>query len=309
MHVIFEPGLFTSGPVRTAAVIGAVTAVVSAIVGVFTVIRSQSFAGHALTDVATTGGSGAFYFGISPLAGFIGGGVLGAGAMDLVGVQRVRSRDLATGIVLGAATGLAALFLYLDATTSNTTGATQQILFGSIFTIASSTIPVVTALSVLTLMAVAVIYKPLLLSSISVELASARGIRTRWVGLLFLLAMAVAVGLSSIAIGSILSTALLIGPAATSLRITRSLRGSMTVACLLGVVTTLLGILLAYDSSYWDPKSQGLPVSFFIVAIAFMGYLGSGLPAVRRFARRRDRPSAVTASTGTVSGTDVGAAG
>jgi zinc/manganese transport system permease protein len=309
VHVIFEPGLFTSGPVRTAAVIGAVTAIVSAIVGVFTVIRSQSFAGHALTDVATTGGSGAFYVGISPLAGFIGGGVLGAGAMDLVGVQRVRSRDLATGIVLGAATGLAALFLYLDATTSNTTGATQQILFGSIFTIASSTIPIVTGLSVLTLLAVAVIYKPLLMSSISVELASARGIRTRWVGLLFLLAMAVAVGLSSIAIGSILSTALLIGPAATSLRISRSLRSSMTVACLLGVVTTLLGILLAYDSSYWDPKSQGLPVSFFIVAIAFLGYLGSGLPAVRRFAGRRDRPSGVTAPTGTVSGADVGGVG
>ncbi len=309
MHLIFEPGLFTSGPVRTAAAIGAVTAVVSAIVGVFTVIRSQSFAGHALTDVATTGGSGAFYLGISPLVGFIGGGVLGAGAMDLVGVQRVRSRDLATGIVLGAATGLAALFLYLDATTSNTTGATQQILFGSIFTVASSTIPIVTALSVLTLMAVAVIYKPLLLSSISVELASARGVRTRLVGLLFMLAMAVAVGLSSIAIGSILSTALLIGPAATSLRVTRSLRSSMTVACLLGVVTTLLGILLAYDSSYWDPKSQGLPVSFFIVAIAFMGYLGSGLPSVRRFAGRRDRPTPSLPSTETVSGTGVGAVG
>ena len=62
-------------------------------------------------------GSAAFYFGFSPLAGFIGGGVIGAGAMEVVGVQRVRSRDLATGIVLGAATGLAALFLYLDTTT------------------------------------------------------------------------------------------------------------------------------------------------------------------------------------------------
>ena len=42
--------------------------------------------------------------------------------------------------------------------------------------------------------------------------------------MLFMLTLAVAVGLSSIAIGSILSTALLIGPAATALRITRSLR-------------------------------------------------------------------------------------
>jgi zinc/manganese transport system permease protein len=288
VRFLFEPGFLGSGPVHTAVAIGTVTAVVSAIVGVFTVVRSQSFAGHALTDVATTGGSGAFYFGFSPLLGFIGGGVIGAGAMDLVGVQRVRSRDLATGIVLGAATGLAALFLYLDTTTSATTGATQQILFGSIFTVAPSTVPVVTVLSVLTLLAIALIYKPLLLSSLSEELASARGVRTRLVGLGFMLAMAVAVGLSSIAIGSILSTALLIGPAATSLRITRSLRSSMVVACLLGVGTTLVGILLAYDSSYWDPNSQGLPVSFFIVSITFVGYLVSGLPVVSRVSGRSD---------------------
>jgi zinc/manganese transport system permease protein len=126
VHLLFEPGFFSSQPVRTALVIGGVTAVVSAIVGVFTVVRSQSFAGHALTDVATAGGSGAFYFGFNALAGFIGGGIIGGGAMDLIGVQRVRSRDLATGIVLGAATGLAALFLYLDTTVSATTGATQQ---------------------------------------------------------------------------------------------------------------------------------------------------------------------------------------
>ena len=286
MHLLFEPGFFSSGPVRTAVVIGSMTAVVSAVVGVFTVIRSQSFAGHALTDVATTGGSAAYYLGLAPLAGFIGGGVLGAGAMEVAGVERVRSRDLATGVVLGAATGLAALFLYLDTTTSATTGATQQILFGSIFTVDPSTIPVVAGLSVLTLIGLATTHRPLLLASLSPELASAKGVRTRRVGLLFMFTMAVAVGLSSIAIGSILSTALLIGPAATALRVTNSLRRSVLVACVLGVVTTLLGILLAYDSSYWDSSSQGLPVSFFIVAITFAGYLCSGIPAVRRRANR-----------------------
>jgi zinc/manganese transport system permease protein len=282
VHVLFEPGFFSSGPVHTAAAIGAVTAICSAIVGVYTVVRSQSFAGHALTDLATTGGSGAFYFGFSPLVGFIGGGVIGGGAMDLIGVQRVRSRDLATGIVLGAATGLAALFLYLDTTKSATTGATQQILFGSIFTIASSTVPVVIGLSAATVALVAVIHRPLLLSSLSPELASARGIGLRRIGLLFMLALAVSVGLSSIAIGTILSTALLIGPAATALRVTRSIGTAMVVACGLGLLATLLGILLAYDSDYWVPSSQGLPVSFFVVSVIFLLYLASGLPMVRR---------------------------
>lgn len=286
MGFLIEPGFFSSAPVHTALVLGAVTALVSALVGVFTVIRSQSFAGHALTDVATTGGSAAYYFGLSPLVGFIGGGVVGAGGMELAGVDRVRSRDLATGVVLGAATGLAALFLYLDSTSSATTGASQQILFGSLFTVDPSTVPVVTGLSLLTVVGLAAMARPLLLSSISPDLATARGIRVRRVGLLFMVTMAVAVGLSSIAIGSILSTALLIGPAATALRVARTLRGSVVLACTLGVATTVLGILLAYDSSFWDSSSQGLPVSFFIVAITFGGYLVSGLPVVRRRAGR-----------------------
>jgi len=306
MDVLFEPGFFASGPVQTAALLGAVVALVSAIVGVFTVMRSQSFAGHALTDVATTGGSGAFLVGLDPLVGFIGGGVIGAGAMDLIGVQRVRSRDLATGVVLGAATGLSALFLYLDATQNATTGATQQILFGSIFTVDPSTIPLVVVFSTVTLVAIALIYRPLLLSSVSPDIAAARGIPVRAVGLMFMLALAVAVGLSSIAIGSILSTALLIGPAATALRLTRSVWAAMAAACGLGIATTWLGILLAYDSYYWDSSSQGLPVSFFIVGIAFTLYLISGLPVIRRWVGRRDgradrepaAPGAITSSRG-----------
>jgi zinc/manganese transport system permease protein len=209
--------------------------------------------------------------------------------MDLIGVQRVRSRDLATGVVLGAATGLAALFLYLDTTKSATTGATQQILFGSLFTIDPSTVPVVVVLSLATLVVIGVIHRPLLLTSVSAELASARGISVRTIGLLFMLALAVAVGLSSVAIGSILSTALLIGPPATALRTTRTVRHAMLGACALGIATTLLGILLAYDSFYWD-SSAPIPVSFFIVALSFLSYLASGLPIVRRRVGRREAP-------------------
>jgi zinc/manganese transport system permease protein len=282
VHYLFEPGFFSSAPVGIAFVIGAVSAIVSAIVGVFTVMRGQSFAGHALTDVATTGGSGAFFFNLSPLVGFLGAGVLGAGAMESVGVDRLRGRDVATGIVLGFATGLAALFLYLDTTKSASTGVSQQILFGSIFTLDPSTIPLVVVMSVITLGVLALIYRPLLLSSISPDLAAARGISVRVIGILFMLALAVSVGLSSIAVGSLLSTALLIGPAATALRVTRNLHSALIVASVMGVVVTWVGIILAYDSFYWFTSSQGLPVSFFIVALIFLAYLLSGLPGVRR---------------------------
>jgi zinc/manganese transport system permease protein len=273
---VFEPGFFASGPVHVALVIGAVVAVVSAVVGVFTVMRGQSFAGHALTDVATAGGSGAFLIGMSPLLGYVGLSTVGAGVLEMIGVQRARSRDVATGLVLGAAIGLSALFLYLDSTTTATTGATQQILFGSIFTIDPSTIPMVAAFSVVALGAIAIAYRPLLMSTVAVDIAAARGAPVRAAGLLFMLALAVSVGLSSLAIGTILSTALLIGPPATALRLTRSVGRALVVACLTGVGATWLGVLLAYDSYDWGSSHQALPVSFFIVAIVFAAYLLSG---------------------------------
>ena len=112
----------------------------------------------------------------------------------------------------------------------------------------------------------------------------------RLAGLLFMLALALSVALSALAIGAILSTALLIGPAAAALRVTKTLPRALVTACLTGVAATWLGILLAYDSFNWRPGHQSLPVSFFIVAIIFVTYLAAGLPAARAARRRAATP-------------------
>jgi zinc/manganese transport system permease protein len=285
LRLIFAPGFFGSAPVQVALVTGGVVAVVSGMVGTFAVLRGQSYAGHALADISVTGGSGSFLVGVSPLWGFVGVSVLAAAVMDMIGVQRPRGRDLAAGIVRGAGLGLAALFLYWDATYTSTTGATITILFGSIFTISSSIIPVVTLLSLAAVAIVLTLYRPLLLSSVSPDLAFVRGVPVRLVGALCLVAIALAVALSALTIGAILSTALLVGPAATALRLTNKPGLAMIWAAIIGLVATWLGILLAFDSFYWPPARQGWPVSFFVVTLVFAFYLIAQAPSALR-ARR-----------------------
>lgn len=283
---IVEPGFFSSEAVRVAALVGAIAALVTATVGVFTVMRGQAFAGEAFGDIGATGGSGAFLVGAGTLWGFVVGNVLAAAAMELIGVQRPRGRDLATGIVLGGATGLAALFLYLVSTEHNVTGATVTVLFGSLFGVSTSLLPLIGLLSALVLGIVLALYRPLLLSSVSAEMAAARGIPVRLVGALYLLALALAMALAAITIGTILATALLIGPAASALRLTRRPLHALAAAAGIGTAATWLGILLAYDSYDWPPSGHGWPVSFFVVVAIFIAYLLSGVPAWR--ARRRD---------------------
>jgi len=53
-HLLFAPGFFGSAPVRLAVLIGGLAALVSGAVGAFTVLRGQSYAGHALADIATS---------------------------------------------------------------------------------------------------------------------------------------------------------------------------------------------------------------------------------------------------------------
>ena len=288
LRYVFEPGFFGSGPVHVALAVGTVIAITSAVVGVFTVTRGQSFAGHSLADIATTGGSGAFLIGVNQFWGYLAFGAGAAAFMEMIGVQRRRGRDVATGVVLGAALGLAALFLYLGTEYSSTTGASFTILFGSMFVITSSTVPVLIASALLALATVLVLARVLLLSSLSPDIAAARGVPVRAVGAAYLMALAVSVALAAVIIGAVLSTALLIGPAATALRVAKGPVRAMAVAAGIGVAATWLGILLAYDSFYWPPAGRGWPVSFFVVTLIVGGYLVTYL---RRPGRRQAGPA------------------
>jgi zinc/manganese transport system permease protein len=275
LRAIVEPGFFGSGTVQVALAAAGVVALVASTVGVFTVIRGQAFAGHALADLGAGGGSAALLGGVGALWGFIAISIAGAGAMQAVGIERRRGRDLATGIVLGAGLGLAALLLYLDSTTTSTTGAANLVLFGSVFAISPATIPEIVGFGGAALAIIAVLYRPLLLSSVSPELAAARGVAVAWIGALYLIALATAVALSCLTIGAILSTALLIGPAATALRLTRRPGLAIAAAAAIAIAVCWLGILLAYDSYYWPPHQHGWPVSFFIVVLVLIGYLAA----------------------------------
>jgi zinc/manganese transport system permease protein len=263
----------TSGPVLVALLIGGIAAITSGIIGVFSVLRSQSFAGHSLADIATTGGAAAFLIGVSQFWGFLVMGIAASATMEVIGVQRRRGRDVATGVVLGGGLGFAALFLYLGTQRTSTTGASFSILFGSIFVVSPDTVPGIIAAGVVTLIAVALLGRRLLLTAISPDLAQARGVNVRLTGIFFLMALAVTVSLSAIAIGAVLSTALLVGPAATALRITRSPVRAVIVSAATGLAATWLGVWLAYESYYWPPYGHGWPVSFFVVALVLIGYL------------------------------------
>jgi zinc/manganese transport system permease protein len=142
------------------------------------------------------------------------------------------------------------------------------------FALPAATAPLALGIGAASLAVIAALYRPLLMIAIAPDLARVQGIPVRLVRGFQLLVLALAVSLSAMTIGAILSTALLIGPAAAALRLTRRPEAAILLAVLIGLGATWVGILLAYDSYDWT-AGHGWPVSFFIVALIFVFYVAA----------------------------------
>jgi zinc/manganese transport system permease protein len=272
LKFLFAPGFFQSTQVIHALILGSIVAATSGVIGVFAIIRGQTFATHAIADFGGAGAAIAFLAGINTLWGFLGFGVLAASGVELLG-NRAKERDLATGVVLSIALGVQALFLYLDTHFTGKASAPMLILFGSIFIVNSSTIHIVILLTIATAIVMCIFYRPLLLCSIDPELAKTRGVQVRLISIIFIILLAFVVEEGALITGSLLSAALLIGPAAAAMRITHKMSIAMLWSSIIGVVTVWLGVILAYDSFYWPPVGRGWSVSFFVSVLVLLFYI------------------------------------
>jgi len=269
--------------VQTALWIGALAALLNGTIGVFTVLRQHSFAGHALGDSSSAGGAMAIFVDISALWGFLIMAWLAALAIAGLGLRRAQERDLATGVVLGATLGISALFLYLDVTTTQASGATVDVMFGSIFALAPQLRWPILLLVGTAVGIVLAFYRPLLLISADTDLARAAGLPVRRLELLYLLLLGGAAALSALSIGVILATTLLLGPAAAGLRLARKPWQSFLYAQGIALFAVFGGIYLAFASYYWSGGASW-PVSFFVVVLILLCYLASA-----PFTRQRPR--------------------
>ncbi len=259
-------GFLDSAPVQHALVIGGFAAVVAALVGVPTLLRGQAFVTDALAHVSSAGGALAPLIGINALGGFVLMSLAAALGLEAAPPRQRAERDLQTGAVFGAGLGVAALFLYLDVTLPGGSGNAVGVLFGSVFLLGASDILPAALAGGAALALLALYLRPMLLASLDPDLAAVQGVRLRRVGLAHLAALTLAIGLAAMTVGAVLSTALLVAPAAAALVLTDRPARALMLAAGLGLAGMWGGILMAWQSYVWT-AGHAWPASFCIVAV------------------------------------------
>ena len=211
--------LFQHEFVQNAFLAAPIVAVVTAIMGYFVVLRAQAFAGEALADIGFAGAMGAAVLGISSLVGMFIMVLLAALGMGALG-KRIQGRDVEIGMVLSFALGLGVLFLSIYTQNGANATAGVGVLFGSILSVTRTDVLISLITALVTLLIIALLFRPLLFASIDPVLAQARGVPVRLLSIIFLLLLALATAEAVLVIGVLLVFSLLIAPAATAERLT-----------------------------------------------------------------------------------------
>lgn len=262
--------------------VASIVAVVAGVVGFFTVLRGSAFAAHAIPNGSFAGAAGASLLGVSTLLGL---GVFSlAGALGIGLLGRRGRHDVATALALVTMLGLGALFLSFS---SEYEPAVYSLLFGEVLGIAPNEIVPTAILGVLCVVAIGLLYRPLMLSSVLPEVGEARGV-SRWrMEMLFLAVLALATTMTVPVVGTLLIFSLMIGAPATA----RSFTDRPLPAMALSVAIALLIVWIAIAASY----TTNYPVGFFVGVASAVSYaLGRGWAA---WSLRRSRDAGTPAGT------------
>jgi len=256
--------------VRTALEAGTVCALLAAAVGYFVVLRQMAFAGHALGHIGFAGACAGVVIGCGALPGMLVLNIVAAAGMGFLG-KRVQESDLIIGMTLAFALGLGTFFLAMF---KGYAGQANVILFGSILSVSTGQLVGMLVLTIVGVVGLLLLFRPLLFATLEPELAEAKGVPLRLVSTLFYMLVAVAVAFASQIVGVLLVFTLLIGPPAIALRFCRTVWPGLLLSVAIGVGVTWATLILAYITD--DPPS------FWAPTLLFGLYLGSAALTRRR---------------------------
>jgi zinc/manganese transport system permease protein len=236
-------------------------AVVAGCIGFFVVVRGATFAAHALPLSAFPGAAAATLLGVNQLAGLAVFAMLGvAGISQLARRER---HEVATALGLVALLGLGTLFLSL---TSEYAQSVYALLFGNVLGISDAELPPLAISGAVCIVVLLVLFRPLLLTSVSPDLAASGGINASLMEVAFLGILALATAIALPLVGALLVFSLMVGPASAARSFTRKPPVAMALSVAIALLTVWVAVALSYLTNW--------PIGFFVGSFGTICYIG-----------------------------------
>lgn len=230
---------------QNAMVASVIIAMTCGVIGSYVVLRRLAFIGDALAHTALPGVVVAYLNGWSLI-----GGALVAGVMTALGIGWLAKRsslreDTAIGVIFTAMFALGIVLM----SRAQSFRDLNHILFGNILGVQSSELWMILGVSIAVITLLLLLHKELELASFDTIHAEVAGIRTDHLRTLLLILLAFTIVTGIQVVGVILTSALLVTPAAAASLLTRNLRTMMWVAGTMGAISAFAGLVISYHFS------------------------------------------------------------
>ncbi len=263
--------LLTYGFLQRALLAGLFISLSCALLGVFLLLRRDAMIGHGLSHLAFAGVALGLFLNIMPIPVAIVVTILGA-----LGIRGLKTRaglygDTAIGILSSVGMGAGIILVTIS---HKFNAGLFGYLFGEILAIEPSEVWLSVILAAVVIVSLLLNYHKLMYMTFDSESARASGIRVGRLDLLLTLLTAVTVVLGMKVVGILLVAALVVIPAASSLRLATNFKTAVIGSCAIALLSVLAGLPLAF---FLD-----LPASGSIVLISFVFFLACGLVKRRK---------------------------
>ena len=227
---------------QNAFIISAMISVLCPCVGIFLVLRRFSMIGDTLAHASLAGITLGLASGQNPVIGaFAFTAVCGALIEFLRGYFK-KNADLVLSVVLAACVGIAVTLMSAGRLHANA----ENIMFGSVLTVTKTDMFLVLLLSVLSVVALVMLYDRLVYISFDEEAAKIAGVRVRLLNYVFIVLVASAVSVSIRVVGVLVLSSLMALPVATAMQLRRGFKATLVFSVIFSFADIMLGLFLSY---------------------------------------------------------------
>ena len=255
---------FASEWMRRALVAGILAALLCGFLGVYVVLRRVVFVGVALAELSSAGIALGVLLGFAPVAGALAFMTAGVALFSLRFAPRRVPHESIVGVAFLLASALAVLLIARSAQ-----GETfmLKLMQGDVLLTDAATVRDLAIAALAVGAAHAVFGKEFVLVSFDREAAATLGLRAGLWDFFLMATIGAAIAFSIGAVGVLLTSALLVLPAATALLLARSMKTAFWLAPLFAVVPVVLGLHLSFVADY--------PASAVIVVLLCAGFVAT----------------------------------
>ncbi len=237
--------------------------IIAPILGLFLILRRQTLLADTLSHVSLVGVALGLLLGVAPTWINIVVVIFASILLEYIRIIYKSYTEISVAIMMSGGMALALVLMSFNDTTAMSL---NTFLFGSIVTISVEQVLFLVVLTLLIITLYIFFRRPMYVLTFDEETAFTSGLPVRMMSIAFNVITGVAIAIIMPIVGALLVSAILILPAAISMRLSKSFTGVI----LIGIVLAMIGMSSGLTISYYQGTPPGATITLVFLVIFFI---------------------------------------